>query len=118
MVYGNSIHLVTLYQYVLFNDSEANFFADVHVFSRFYIESYRLSGAAPYAERIIAWNGKYTIMEVFTMYINNEGKYGKYIIQESILPPFLATPEAKKGYYDVGRRRILWLDEKPLPNAA
>ncbi len=24
-------------------------------------------------------------------------------------------PEAKKGYYDVGRRRILWLDEKAAP---
>ncbi len=50
------------------------------------------------------------------MCMNKEGKYGKYIIQESILPPFLQTPEAKAEYYEVGRRRILWCDDRAAPN--
>lgn len=50
------------------------------------------------------------------MCMNNEGKYGKYFIQESILPPFLNNPEAKKEYHDVGRRRILWLDNNAAPD--
>ena len=50
------------------------------------------------------------------MCMNNEGKYGKNIIQESILPPFLETPEAKAEYAEIGRRRILWLDEHAAPN--
>ena len=49
------------------------------------------------------------------MHINNEGEFGKYIIQQSILPPFLDTSEAKKEYYDIGRRRVLWLDERAAP---
>lgn len=49
------------------------------------------------------------------MYMNNEGKYGKYIIQDSLLPPSLDNPEAKKEYFDVGRRRILWLDDRAAP---
>ena len=49
------------------------------------------------------------------MAMNNEGKYGKYIIQENFLPPFMQLPESKKEYYDVGRRRILWLDDNVAP---
>ena len=49
------------------------------------------------------------------MCMNNEGKYGKYIIQESLLPPFLQTPEFTKEYYDIGRRRVLWMDERAAP---
>ena len=49
------------------------------------------------------------------MCMNNEGKYGKYIIQKSILPPVLETPEKQAEYYEVGRRRILWLDSHAAP---
>ena len=49
------------------------------------------------------------------MCMNNEGEHGKYIIQESTLPPFLKTPEFKKEYFDMGRRRILWLDDQAAP---
>ena len=49
------------------------------------------------------------------MCMNNEGLYGKYIIQESILPPFMETPKEREGYYEIGRRRILWLDDKAAP---
>ena len=49
------------------------------------------------------------------MFMNNEGEYGKYIIQESTLPFFLRTPEFTKEYYDIGRRRVLWLDDQAAP---
>ena len=49
------------------------------------------------------------------MCMNNEGEYGKYIIQTSILPPFLETPKEKEGYHEIGRRRVLWLDDKAAP---
>ena len=48
------------------------------------------------------------------MYMNNEGKYGKYILQDIILPSMLTTPEKVKEYYDAGKRRILWIDSQNM----
>ena len=49
------------------------------------------------------------------MPMNRDGIYGKYIIQDIILPPERATPEAGKEYEELGRRRILWLDALNMP---
>ena len=49
------------------------------------------------------------------MCMNNEGEYGKYVIQDNVLPPFLTTPEFIKDYHEIGRRRALWLDDKSAP---
>ena len=49
------------------------------------------------------------------MCMNNEGEYGKYIIQESILPPYMRLPEVKQEYHENGRRRVLWLDDNAAP---
>ena len=42
--------------------------------------------------------------------MNNGGEYGKYILQDLILPAAHATPEAIAKYNEAGRQRILWLD--------
>lgn len=52
------------------------------------------------------------------MYMNTEGMYGKYILQDIILPQYHTTPEAVKEYEDAGRRRILWMDAQSMPGSS
>ena len=47
--------------------------------------------------------------------LNNEGEYGKYILQELVLPAVHATPDAIAKYEKAGRKRILWMDGSVLP---
>jgi len=50
--------------------------------------------------------------------VNNcEGKYGKYIMQELILPAAHATPEAIFEYERQGKKRIHWMDGNNMPGA-
>ena len=55
--------------------------------------------------------------EAVNMCMNNEGEYGKYILQDIILPAVMSTPEAEKQYYGIGRRRILWIDGNNMAGA-
>jgi len=48
-------------------------------------------------------------------FMNNEGEYGKYVIQDLILPAIHATPEAVADYHAMGRRRIHWVDGAVVP---
>ena len=48
-------------------------------------------------------------------FLNTEGKYGKYIMQELVLPEEKATPEAVAAYEANGRKRIHWLDGDNMP---
>ena len=48
-------------------------------------------------------------------YLNNDGQFGKYILQDLVLPPVHSTPEAIAKYEKAGRKRILWLDGNILP---
>ena len=50
-------------------------------------------------------------------YENCEGKYGKYIMQQLILPAVHATPEAVADYTALGRKRIHWVDGNNMPGA-
>ena len=50
-------------------------------------------------------------------YMNNEGEYGKLIMQDLILPEIHATPEAISRYEKAGRKRIHWLDGNNMPGA-
>ena len=47
--------------------------------------------------------------------LNNEGEYGKYILQELVLPAVHATPDAIAKSEKAGRKRILWMDGSVLP---
>ena len=49
------------------------------------------------------------------MCMNNEGKYGKYFLQDIKLPAMMASPEFQQEYKEVGRRRILWIDSMNMP---
>jgi len=49
--------------------------------------------------------------------MNNEGEYGKYILQDIILPPAVGNPESEKQYFGIGRRRILWIDSNNMQGA-
>lgn len=43
-------------------------------------------------------------------YMNTDGEYGKYIMQDLILPAVHATPEAIAQYERRGNKRIHWID--------
>jgi hypothetical protein len=47
--------------------------------------------------------------------MNNEGEFGKYILQDLILPPTLAAPEEVADYREVGPPRHRWLDARNMP---
>jgi len=49
--------------------------------------------------------------------LNNGGEYGKYIIQDLILPAMHADPEAVARYHAAGRARILWIDGETMEGA-
>ena len=49
------------------------------------------------------------------MYLNNEGEYGKYIIQE-LHDPQIGTPEFREMYKRFSKR-ILWVDDEVCPGA-
>lgn len=48
-------------------------------------------------------------------YLNNDGEFGKYILQDLQLPSVHSTPEAIAKYEKAGRKRILWMDGNILP---
>ncbi len=48
---------------------------------------------------------------------NREGEYGKYILQDLILPAAHATPEAIREYERQGKKRIHWMDGDIMPGA-
>ncbi|MCI8593838.1 MAG: hypothetical protein HFF09_01110 [Oscillospiraceae bacterium] len=50
------------------------------------------------------------------VYLNNEGEYGKYIIQTLQTPPNMYTPEFAK-MYEAFSHRILWMDGNVVPGA-
>lgn len=43
-------------------------------------------------------------------YLNCDGAYGKYIMQELKLPAAHAAPEAVQAYEALGKKRIHWID--------
>lgn len=49
------------------------------------------------------------------MYLNDEGEYGKYIIQE-LYDPQIGTPEFREMYKRFSKR-ILWIDDEVCPGA-
>lgn len=49
------------------------------------------------------------------MYLNDEGEYGKYIIQE-LHDPQIGTPEFREMYKRFSKR-ILWVDDEICPGA-
>lgn len=49
------------------------------------------------------------------MYLNDEGEYGKYIIQE-LHDPQIGTPEFREMYKRFSKR-ILWVDDEVCPGA-
>lgn len=48
---------------------------------------------------------------------DNEGDYGKYIMQELKLPSHLAAPEALADYEAAGKRRLHWMDSVNMPGS-
>lgn len=50
-------------------------------------------------------------------FMNSEGKYGKYILQDLKLPPTHASPQAIEKYERAGRKRIHWMDGDNMPGA-
>jgi hypothetical protein len=48
-------------------------------------------------------------------FLNNTGEFGKYILQDLMLPSVHATPEAIAKYEKAGRKRILWMDGNVMP---
>ena len=51
------------------------------------------------------------------MCMNNEGEYGKYFMQDLILPTVMDNQEAREKYRAKGRRRILWIDSNNMDGA-
>ena len=47
--------------------------------------------------------------------MNNEGEYGKYIMQDLILPAVHADPAAIAKYNAAGRARVHWIDGETMP---
>lgn len=54
-------------------------------------------------------------MEEQSFVLDNGGEYGKYILQDLILPAIHSTPEAIERYQKAGRKRIHWLDGSVMP---
>ena len=50
------------------------------------------------------------------VYYNDEGEYGKYVLNRLTLPPAQADPETVKRYERYGKR-ILWMDSNSVPGA-
>lgn len=48
--------------------------------------------------------------------LDNEGEFGKYVLQELKLPASHSTPEAKASYARYGKR-VHWLDGSVIPGA-
>ena len=49
--------------------------------------------------------------------MDNGGEYGKYIMQDLILPAVHANPEAIAKYNAAGRQRIHWIDGETMPGS-
>jgi hypothetical protein len=54
--------------------------------------------------------------DVFNMFMNNEGEYGKYIIQELKEPAHTGSAEFKEMYKKFSNR-ILWIDNNVIEGA-
>ena len=50
------------------------------------------------------------------LYMNNEGEYGKYIVQDLQTPPNMYNEEFAR-MYEKFSRRILWMDGNVVPGA-
>lgn len=50
------------------------------------------------------------------VYLNNEGEYGKYIVQDLQTPKDMYTPEFAR-MYETFSHRILWMDGNVVPGA-
>lgn len=50
------------------------------------------------------------------VYLNNEGEYGKYIVQDLQTPKDMYTPEFAR-MYEAFSHRILWMDGNVVPGA-